>query len=213
MTNNNIVKNQEGIAIILSLIMLLVMSVLAITVSFISNVDFKMMSIHKRGQEAFLAAESCISEARQRLETVGVETLYFELQSTPDVTVLPTSSNMVIIKPINNTDDPADDPEDWKGSMCRSGPRIWDEPTQGPARFIELPPPTKAVGRPLKNVSLASGGSGGAALVPITFEVMGKNNVDEDKNDDDPEINTGTEVAIGFESFIPGGATNMYSGQ
>ena len=119
--NSNIVKNQDGIAIILAMIMLLVMSVLAITVSFISNVDFKMMSIHKRGQESFLAAETCISEARQRLETVGVETLFFELQSTPDLTVVPTSSDMVILKPMNNTDDPADDPEDWKGAMCRSG--------------------------------------------------------------------------------------------
>ena len=210
---NNFINNQDGIAIILAMIMLLVMSIMAVTVSFISNVDFKMMSVHKRGQEAFLAAETCISEARQRLETVGVETLFFELQSTPDVTVLPTSSEMVIIQPINNTDNPADDPEDWKGSMCRSGPRIWDEPTQGPARFIELPPPSKAVGRPLKNTSLASGGSGGASLVPVIFEVIGKTGVDEDKNDDDPEINTGTEVAVGFESFIPGGATNMYSGQ
>ena len=210
---NNIIKSQDGIAIILAMVMLLVMSVMAVTVSFISNVDFKMMAVHKRGQESFLAAETCVAEARQRLETVGVETLFFQLQSTPDVTVLSTSSDMVIIKPINNSDDPANDPEDWKGSMCRSGPRIWDQPTQGPARFIELPPPSKAVGRPLKNVSLASGGSGGAALVPITFEVMGKNSVDEDKNDDDPVINTGTELAIGFESFIPGGATNMYSGQ
>ena len=211
--NSKIVKNQDGIAIILALVMLLVMSVMAITVSFISNVDFKMMSIHKRSQEAFLAAETCISEARQRLETIGVETLFFQLQSTPDLVTLPPTSDLVILLPMSDVDDPNDTPDLWKGSMCRSGPRIWDSATQGPGRFIELPPPTKAVGRPLKNVSLASGGSGGAALIPITFEVMGKTDVDEDKDDTDPKINTGTELAIGFESFIPGGATNMYSGQ
>ena len=48
-----IVKNEKGIAIILALIMLLVMSVMALTVSFMSNRDFKMMAAHKRGQEAF----------------------------------------------------------------------------------------------------------------------------------------------------------------
>ena len=209
-----LIKNQDGIAIILAVVMLLVMAVLAVTVSFISNVDFKMMSVHKRGQEAFLAAETCITEARQRLETIGVETLFFQLQATNDLTLLPPTSDMVIITPINTTlDDPADDPNDWKGAMCRSGPRIWDEPSQGPGRFIEIPPPTKAVGRPLKNVSLASGGSGGAALVPVTFNVMGKTSTDDDKNDSDANINTGVEIALGFESFIPGGATNMYSGQ
>ena len=41
--NKNIIKNQDGIAIILAMIMLLVMSVMAVTVSFISNVDFKML--------------------------------------------------------------------------------------------------------------------------------------------------------------------------
>ena len=60
---NGLYKNESGVAIILALIMLLVMSVLAITVSFSSNTDFKAMSNFKRGQEAFLAAERCIEEA------------------------------------------------------------------------------------------------------------------------------------------------------
>ena len=57
MENNmkrGLIKNQEGIAIILAVVMLLVMAVLAVTVSFISNVDFKMMSVQKRLLAAFM---------------------------------------------------------------------------------------------------------------------------------------------------------------
>jgi hypothetical protein len=59
-------------------------------------------------------------------------------------------------------------------------------------------------------VSLPSGGAGGAALVPASFLVTGKDAKDEDLTDEKTDINTGTEIAIGFETFIPGGASNVY---
>jgi Tfp pilus assembly protein PilX len=58
-------KNEEGVAIIMALIMLLVMSVLATTVSFNSNNDFRAMSNYKQGQEAFLAAENCVRQEKK----------------------------------------------------------------------------------------------------------------------------------------------------
>lgn len=206
----NIIRNQDGIAIILAMIMLLVMSVMALTISFMSNIDYTSMANYKRGQEAFLAAETCVRVGRERFETIGVETLYFQLQGVFDPTIVSTSSNLVILEPLSNTDNPADDPDDWQGPMCRSGPRIFDSAAEGPAKFIEIPPPTKVTGRPIKNISLPSGGLGGAALVPVTFTVMGKDSEDEDKDDTNPDVNTGTEIAVGFESFIPGGASNVY---
>lgn len=203
-----IVTNQNGIAIILAMIMLLIMSVMALTISFMSNIDFTSMANYKRGQEAFLAAETCVREGRHRFETIGVETLFFQLQGLGDGTTVP--SDLRISKPLSSSDNPTDDPEDWNGPMCRSGPRIYDSTTEGPAKLIEIPPPSKVTGRPIKNISLPSGGQGGAALVPVTFTVIGKDSEDEDKGDIKDNINTGTEIAVGFESFIPGGASNVY---
>jgi hypothetical protein len=40
--------------------------------------------------------------------------------------------------------------------------------------------------------------------------VTGKDAKDEDLTDEKTDINTGTEIAIGFETFIPGGASNVY---
>ncbi|GIW46837.1 MAG: hypothetical protein KatS3mg078_0714 [Deltaproteobacteria bacterium] len=186
-------KREDGIAIILALIMLLVLSVLAVTISFMSNVDFQTMSNYKQGQEAFLAAERCIEEGRKRFEVVGIETLYFLLQSeinAEDLTVELELSN---------------------GARCRSGRRDFnrDDPSELPP-LISLPPPTKAYGRPIKHVSLPSGGIGGAALVSTTFTVVGKDARDKDPEDTKEEINTGTEIAFGVETFIPGGASNVY---
>ena len=100
------------------------------------------------------------------------------------------------------------------GAMCRTGPRLWHDPNDtDPAPLLEIPPPSKASARPVKNVSLASGGVGAAGLIPVTFQVTGKDARDEDLDDDKLFINTGTEIAVGLESFIPGGASNMYSAQ
>ncbi|MGH7884714.1 MAG: pilus assembly PilX N-terminal domain-containing protein [Thermodesulfobacteriota bacterium] len=213
-----IIKNESGIAIILALIMLLVMSILGLTVAFMSNINFQSMSNFKRGQESFLAAESCINIARNKLETVGIESLYFELQTNRDVNdPIPTTitnadiiPDIVIYKPLK--DSVLTDPDDWTGPFCRSGPRLVD-PNDGFPKFITQPPTAKVTGRPLKNTSLPSGSSGGVSLVPVVFTVTGKDSGDEDKTDRNNLINTGTEVAVGFETFVPGGATNIYSGQ
>jgi len=188
------IKKQDGIALLLALIMLLVLTTLAITISFTSNIDFQTMSSYKRGQEAFLAAERCVEEGRKRFEIVGIETLYFLLQSEV------------------STDELNVDIDDFpNGARCRTGSRYFnrDNP-EDPPPFIEIPPPTKTLGRPIKHVSLPSGGAGGAALVPASFLVTGKDAKDEDLTDEKTDINTGTEIAIGFETFIPGGASNVY---
>ncbi|GBD38923.1 hypothetical protein HRbin37_01184 [bacterium HR37] len=187
-------KREDGIAIILALIMLLVLSVLAVTISFMSNVDFQTMSNYKQGQEAFLAAERCIEEGRKRFEVVGIETLYFLLQSeinAEDLTVELELSN---------------------GARCRSGRRDFDWSENNPSDLYIVPKEvsTKAYGRPIKHVSLPSGGIGGAALVSTTFTVVGKDARDKDPEDTKEEINTGTEIAFGVETFIPGGASNVY---
>jgi hypothetical protein len=187
-------KKEDGIALLLSLIMLLVLTTLAITVSFTSNIDFQTMSSYKRGQEAFLAGERCVEEGRMRFEIVGIETLYFLLQSA-----IPTDELVVEIDDFPN------------GARCRTGSRYFNRASEDdPPPFIEIPPPTKTLGRPIKHVSLPSGGLGGAALVPTTFLVTGKDSDDEDITDLKTDINTGTEIAVGFETFIPGGASNVY---
>ena len=203
------IKTERGVAIILAMIMLLVMSTMALTVAILANIDFKTMAIFKRGQEAFIAAEACVREGRRRFEIIGIETLFFELQALDDSTLLTTSSDLVIFTPLLSDDSTVADADDWIGPMCRSGPRMWDN-VDGPAKLVEIPPPTKALGRPIKNTSLPSGGSGGASLVPISFNVVGKDSQDGDKTDTKSKINTGTEISVGYEIFIPGGATNVY---
>jgi type II secretory pathway pseudopilin PulG len=191
--------NESGIAVIIALVMILIMSTLAITISFMSNIDFQTMSNYKQGQEAFLAAEKCVQQAKRVFETTGVETLFYQLQVGAErlgIEVPPTPSK--------------------SESYCRTGSRNFHRDNAGdpPAPIIHLPPPpTKQMGRPLKHVSLPSGGVGGATAVPASFLVTGKGAGDRDKKDTNPDINTGVEIAVGFETFVPGGATNVYSGQ
>jgi len=195
----NEMRKEDGIALLLALIMLLVLSTLAITISFTSNIDFQTMSSYKRGQEAFLAAERCVEEGRRRFEIVGIETLYFLLQSEIDTEEL-----------VVQVDIPDDgDPE--TGAYCRTGARDFNKASSTDLPpFVEIPPPTKVNGRPIKHVSLPSGGLGGAALVPTSVLITGKDANDEDLPDENPDINTGTEIAVGYETFIPGGASNVY---
>jgi hypothetical protein len=193
-------KSESGIAVIIAMIMILIMSTLAITISFMSNIDFQTMSNYKQGQEAFLAAENCVEEARRVFETTGIETLFYQLQ------VGGQQGGIEI----------PDDPSPTKAeSYCRTGSRNFNrlDEDDDPPPIVQLPPPTKQMGRPLKHVSLPSGGVGGAAAVPASFLVTGKDAMDRDKKDINPDINTGVEIAVGFESFVPGGATNVYSGQ
>jgi len=194
-------RQEDGVAIIMALIMLLVMSVLATTVSFNSNNDFRSMSNYKRGQEAFLAAEDCIREGRNRFEIVGIEVLYFLLQNKGTITLGQGGASELLVL----------DEELENGARCRSGPRTLDSATQGSGQIIEIPPITKTIQRPLKNTSMSTSASGGAGLVPVTFRVTGKDEKDKDINDVKDTVNTGTEVAAGFETFIPGNANQMYS--
>jgi hypothetical protein len=193
--------DERGVAIILALIMLLVMSVLATTVSFNSNNDFHAMSNYKQGQEAFLAAEDCVQMGRDRFEIVGIEVLYFLLQNKDTISLGEGNGNDLLL--LNETLD--------NGAKCRSGRRFLDSTTDGPGQIIEIPPITKTIQRPLKNTSMSTSASGGAGLVPVSFVVTGKDEGDKDLNDVKNEINTGTEIAVGFESFIPGNANQMYS--
>ena len=197
----NVYGNEDGVAIVLALIMLLVMSVLATTVSFDSNNDFHAMSNYKRGQEAFLAAEDCIQEGRNRFEVIGVEVLYFLLQNKGTLVLGEGGANELLIL----------DEDLENGSRCRSGPRTLDSATEGSGRIVEIPPITKTIQRPLKNTSMSTSASGGAGLVPVSFVVTGKDEVDKDIDDVKDTINTGTEIAVGFETFIPGNANQMYS--
>lgn len=194
-------RQQDGVAIIMALIMLLVMSVLATTVSFNSNNDFHSMSNYKRGQEAFLAAENCIREGRNRFEIVGIEVLYFLLQNKGTVILGQGGANDLLVL----------DEDLENGARCRSGRRTLDSATEGSGQIIEIPPITKTIQRPLKNTSMSTSASGGAGLVPVTFVVTGKDEDDKDLTDVNDTINTGTEVAAGFETFIPGNANQMYS--
>lgn len=194
--NSGIIENQRGIVVIIAIVMLLIMSTLTVTISYISNMDFQTMSNYKRGQEAFLAAENCIGSARMLFETVGIETIFYKIQvgQNPPGIELPL--------------DPTS-----KDTYCRTGPRNFNRAqSTDPVKLIEDPKPTKEMGRPIKHVSLPSGGVGGATAVPVTFIVTGKDMRDKDKEDINPKINTGVEISAGFETFVPGGASNVYSG-
>jgi len=193
-------KSESGIAVIIAMIMILIMSTLAITISFMSNIDFQTMSNYKQGQEAFLAAENCVEEARRVFETTGIETLFYQLQ---------------VGAPQGGIEIPDDPPPTNSESYCRTGSRNFNRLMEDgdPPPIVQVPPPTKQMGRPLKHVSLPSGGVGGAAAVPASFLVTGKDAMDRDKKDTNPDVNTGVEIAVGFESFVPGGASNVYSGQ
>ncbi len=201
-----IIKNEEGIAIILALIMLLVMSVMALSVSFMSNTNFRMMGVHKNGQEAFLASETCVMEAKRRLEEVGAAPLFLKLQSVDDPTAISDLNAIVILKNLDSDDD-GKDVADWEGPLCRSGPRIWNSDDQGPGLFINVPDATKTNGRPVADESIGQATT--AIIVP--FNVMGKASNDEDKDDTNNEINTGTELGIGIEVFVVGATDPIYS--
>lgn len=203
------VKDEKGIALILALIMLLVMSVIATTVSFNSNNDYQGMSNYKRGQEGFLAAERCIQLGRNRFEVVGIEVLYFLLQNKDTVTLGDGSASELLV--LNEkVGDCGTDENPVSCARCRSGPRVLDS-SLGSGQLIEIPPITKTIQRPLKNTSMSTSASGGAGLVPVTFLVTGKDGMDKDPEDTNLSVNTGTEIAVGFETFIPGNANQMYS--
>jgi len=198
---------EDGVAIFIALFMMLIMSILAITVAFNANIDFQTMANYKRGQQSFLASERCVAEARRQFETIGIEFLFFQLQNN-------TLKGIEIEMGRPGVDCGNVESDEFKTQcmVCRTGPRDFhrSDPETDPVPFINILPPTKTSGRPIKNTSMPSGGAGGAALVPVTFIVTGKDELDKDKTDTNKEINTGTEIKAGFETFVPGGATNVY---
>src|SRR3972149_10755402 len=117
------VEREDGIALIIALIMLLTMTMLAISISLTSNIDFQTMSNYKQGQEAFLAAERCVEEAKTQFETVGIVPLFLLLQGE-------VATGIQVDLP--------------NGARCRTGPRDYDV-SDGPIPFPEIPPPTKAM--------------------------------------------------------------------
>jgi hypothetical protein len=132
-------------------------------------------------------------------ETMVIETLLYELQ------VSDQGEGIKLPETPGNSD-----------SYCRTGSRNFQSDPSDSAKvppIVHVPPPTKQMGRPLKHVSLPSGGVGGASAVPANFLVTGKDAMDRDKMDMNPDINTGVEIAVGFETIVPGGASNIYSGQ
>jgi len=185
--------NQRGIAVFLALVMLLVMSLMAISISFISNTDFHSMSNFKRGQESFLAAERCVQEARRLIESEGIGLLLFKQSfNTLDEIRIEVDFDTI----------------DGNGPVCRSGSRIADG--GDPEPVFDLPQNVRSIERVVRNTSLPDSGSGGAKAIPITFSVVGKDSQDRDKDDEDDNINTGTQIAVGIETFTGGGSSNVY---
>jgi Tfp pilus assembly protein PilX len=116
---NNIISDESGIAVIIALVMLLVMSIMAISVSFLSNTDFQTMSNFKRGQEAFLAGETCVQETRRRIAEEGLALLLFKqsAQSATNILVDPLDIEL------SDSNDALPTDSDGMGAMCRSGKR------------------------------------------------------------------------------------------
>lgn len=197
-------KSEKGIAIILALVMLLVMSVMAISASFISNIDFQSMSVFKRGQEAFLAGESCIIEGRKRMETLG----YPELLNQKIVTETYVGRGEGGLSASNNPFQSTVYIDlDIDQARCRSGHRILDEIPS--SFFNEIG--ERSLNRDLKHYSKNDGGDVTPATVSqITFVSTGKDREDEDINDTNLQINTGTEIAFGLEVVNPGGSGNVH---
>ena len=204
---NSNISDQSGIALIIALVMLLVMSVMAISVSFLSNTDFQTMSNFKRGQEAFLAGETCIQETRRRIAEQGLALLLFKqsAQKASDPLVKPVDIDLASSNNNLITD------SDGIGATCRSGSRIMDGTTiSSKDPIFTLPDNVRSIERVMRNTSLPDAGSGGSKAIPIVFTVMGKDSQDKDKEDEEDNINTGTQLAVGVEIFTGGGASNVY---
>lgn len=177
--NDNDKKGQEGIVAIIALTMLLILSVLAVSISFISNTDFKTMANFKRGQEAFLSAEVCVGEVRKLIESEGLSILLFKQQNSSLDAIEVTLDN---------------------GAKCRLGPRGLDvTDSDYDEQIVFSIPESKTTGRTMRNTQL--GGQTSVTAVPIVFTVTGKDSQDQDIDDTNPNLNTGTVIAIGLEAL------------
>lgn len=209
--NKENLSDERGVAIIIALVMLLVMSILAISVSFMSNTDFQAMSNFKRGQEAFLAGETCVQETRRKIAEEGLALLLFKQSAGLSA----TGGSNSVLEPIEikltDTNSALAKGSDNIGALCRSGTRIMDGTSvQSKDPIFILPENVKSIERIIRETSLPDSGVGGAKAIPITFTVMGKDSQDIDKNDEEAFNNSGTQLAVGIETFTGGGASNVY---
>jgi len=211
-------KNDEsGIALIIAIILILVMTTLASTIAFLSNNDFYSMSNYKRGQEAFLAAESCVIEVRKTLENTNPAVFYELIRSGIDAGLVEEElgRKLFIQKPISSYDGTIvasinPDPATWEGPVCRTGSRALSyTEIRKPENFL-ITNETKT-SRHLKNYSI-----GHFNITPMSVIVTGKDSLDGDKSDrneetpDNHPINTGIEILSGFEVLTLGGRGNEY---
>lgn len=177
--NDNDKKGQEGIVVVIALTMLLILSVLAVSISFVSNTDFKTMANFKRGEEAFLSAEVCVGEVRKLIESEGLSILLFKQQNSSLDTIEVTLDN---------------------GAKCRLGPRGLDvTDIDYDEQIVFSIPESKTTGRTMRNTQL--GGQTSVSALPIVFTVTGKDSQDQDKDDTNPNLNTGTVIAVGLEAL------------
>lgn len=198
-------NSEKGIAIILALIMLLVMSIMAISASFLSNIDFQGMSIFKRGQESFLATESCVVEARKRLETIGFAELENQITILNSYRAQGEGGLSASNNPFENT---VLIDLDIDQARCRSGNRVVDQLPDLFFRKIGQRP----IVRDLPNTSRASGGTSVTTVNQLSLTATGKDSQDEDIDDNNLQINTGVEVIYGMEVIVVGGSSNVQSG-
>lgn len=214
----NISKDEKGVALIIAIILILVMTTIASSISFISNNDFLSMSNYKSGQEAFFAAESCVIEIRNALENTN-PVIFYELNRSginADLLTEELGKEIFIQKPVSNIDKPANsdnfgDPDTWLGPVCRTGSRALNsEQIKQPENFL-ITNESKSR-RHIKNYSF-----GEFDVTPVSIIVTGKSSLDTDKsdrkeeNDDkDDDINTGIEIITGFEVITLGGGSNKY---
>ena len=181
-------SNERGVALIIAIILVLVMSAIASTISFISNNDFLSMSHYKREREAFLAAESCISEARSLLETQLAGTMPEGYRSF-------INNDAVFVRKSMRPEDNLLPVEDWIGSMCRFGHRKSASDHSlftNPSNFL-IANESKSCAR-INDFSVNE-----FCLNTQSIIVTGKDGTDKDKEDKYPGINTGIEIIAGFE--------------
>jgi len=215
---NKIRNDEKGVALIIAIILVLVMTTIATSISFISNNDFLSMSNYKSGQEAFIASESCVIEVRNILENTNPAVFYELVRSGVDADLIKDElgRNIFVQKPVSVIDkssegEPVGNPEDWLGPACRTGSRALNsEQIKQPENFL-ITNESKS-SRHVKNFSI-----GEFDVTPISIIVTGKSSLDQDKadmkeenEDKDDDINTGIEIISGFEVLTLGGGGNKY---
>ncbi len=211
-------SDQSGVALIIAIILVLVMTTIATSISFISNNNFLSMSNYKSAQEAFFATESCVIEVRNILENTNPAIFYELVRSGIDADLLTEElgRDVFVLKPVSNIDKPPGtqefgDPDTWQGPVCRTGSRALNSnEIKQPENFL-ITNETKS-SRHVKNFSI-----GEFDVTPISIIVTGKSSLDQDKadrkeenSDRDDDINTGIEIISGFEVITLGGGGNKY---